>query len=68
MEEGLLTKRNKEGKNALDLAASIGNKEFIRSILERVGERLNEPEFDIRVLLGPSVAYNFMVGLMKKKS
>jgi hypothetical protein len=51
----------------LDLAASIGNKEFIRSILERVGERLNEPEFDIRVLLGPSVAYNFMVGLLGKK-
>jgi hypothetical protein len=51
----------------LDLAASIGNKEFIRSILERIGERLNEPEFDVRVLLGPSVAYNFMVGLMKNK-
>ena len=61
IEENLLTKRNEEGKTAFDLAASIGNKEFIRAIFERMGEKLNETEFDIRLLLQPSVAYNFMV-------
>lgn len=61
IEENLLTKRNEEGKTAFDLAASVGNKEFIRAIFERMGEKLNETEFDIRLLLKSNVAYNFMV-------
>lgn len=62
IEEGLLTKRNEEGKTPFDLAATIGSKEFIRAILERMGEKLNETEFNIGMLLNPSVvSYNFMV-------
>ena len=64
IEEGLFFKRNQEGKTAFDLAASIGNKEFLRGIIERIGEKLNENEFDIRTLLCPEVSYNFMVTLI----
>lgn len=64
IEERLFYKRNEEGKTAFDLAAMIGHREFLKAILERIGEKLNENEFDIRVLLNPDVAYNFMVFLI----
>lgn len=59
-ERKLFNKRNDMGKTAFDLAAYLGNKDFIRTILERTNDRIDESIFDIRNLLKPSNPYNFM--------
>ncbi|CAF0857118.1 unnamed protein product [Brachionus calyciflorus] len=59
-EHKLFDKKNEYGKNAFDLAALIGNKEFIRTILLRTDEKIDENVFSLKNLLKPSNSYNFM--------
>lgn len=62
LEQNLFNKHNHNGKTAFDLAASLGNKEFIRTLLERMGDRLDDTQqpFNIKQLVKQSNAYNFM--------
>ena len=60
VEKNLLNKRDEFGKSAFDLAACLGNKDFIRTILERTGDKLDENAFNLRAFLKPSNSYNFM--------
>lgn len=59
-ENKLFEKRDEHGKTAFDLAAQIGNKEFIRNILIRTDEKIDENVFNLRNLLKPTNSYNFL--------
>jgi ankyrin repeat protein len=62
IEQGLLKKRNEYGKTAFDLAASLGNKEFIRTLIERMGERPDDiaSPFNLKQMIKQSNSYNFL--------
>lgn len=60
IENNLFNKRDQYGKNFIDLAAYLGNKDFIRLILERAGDKLDEATFNLKQLLSPTNNYNFM--------
>lgn len=59
-DNGLFNKRNEYGKTPFDLAAYIGNKDFIRTILQRTDDKIDESVLSLKNLLKPSNAYNFM--------
>ena len=59
-ENGLLNKRDANGKTCFDLCAYLGNKDFIRTILDRTNERLDENMFNLRGQIRASNSYNFM--------
>lgn len=59
-ENNLFNKRNEFGKSFCDLAAYLGNKDFIRLILERMGDKLDESTFSTKQALHISNNYNFM--------
>ena len=62
LEQGLLNKRNNNGKTAFDLAATLGNKDFIRTLIERMGEKpddINAP-FNLKQLIKPTNPYCFI--------
>ncbi len=59
-ENNLFNKRDLFGKSVFDLAAYLGNKEFIRLILERLGDKLDETAFSIKQALNINNNYNFM--------
>lgn len=58
-ENKLFDKRDEYGKTAFDLAAQIGNKDFIRTILLRTDEKIDENVFNLRNLIKPVNPYNF---------
>jgi ankyrin repeat protein len=60
IENNLFNKRNKYGKNFADLSANLGNKEFIRLMLERLGDRVDENAFNLKAMLSLNNSYNFM--------
>ena len=60
VENNLFNKRNDFGKNFCDLAALLGNKEFLRTIFERSGDKLDDNVFNLRAMLSPNNNYNFM--------
>jgi ankyrin repeat protein len=60
IENGLLNKRDDMGKTCFDLAAFLGNKDFIRTILERTGDRLDETIFNFRDQINAKNSYNFV--------
>lgn len=60
IENNLFNKRDLNGKSVFELAAYLGNKEFIKAILERSNEKLDEQVFNLRNQLKPSNSYNFM--------
>lgn len=60
IENGLLNKRDVMGKTCFDLASYLGNKDFIRTILERTGERLDETMFGFRDQINAQNSYNFL--------
>ena len=59
VEKNLLNKRNEQGKTPFDLAILAGNKEFLKAMLERSGEKLDENVWNLRAQLKPTNAYNF---------
>ncbi|RNA38954.1 Ankyrin repeat domain-containing 45 [Brachionus plicatilis] len=59
-ENKLFDRRDEHGKTAFDLAAQMGNKEFIRAILLRTDEKIDENVFNLRGLLKPANSYNFL--------
>ena len=61
IENGLFNRKDDQGKSVFDLAASIGHKDFIRTILERTNEKLDETVLNLRKLLNPAHnPYNLM--------
>lgn len=60
VEKNMFNRRNEYGKTPFDLASLIGNKDFIRTILQRTDDKLDENIFSLRNQLKPSNAYNFM--------
>lgn len=60
IENGLLNRRNANGKTCFDLSAYLGNKDFMRTILERTSDRLDENAFNLRAQIKASNSYNFM--------
>lgn len=61
VEKGLFNKRDAYGKTVLDLAAYCGNKEFIKAILDRSSEKLDENVLNLRhQLKSTSSGYNLM--------
>jgi len=60
IENNLLNKRDENGKTCFDLAAYLGNKDFIRTILERTNDRLDENMFNLRGQIKANNSYNFM--------
>ena len=59
-EQRLFNKRDEYGKSAFDLAAQLGHKNFVKHVLERTGDRIDESTFDIRRQLKPGNVYNWM--------
>ncbi len=59
-ENNLFNKRDSFGKSVFDLAAYLGNKDFIRLILERIGDKLDETAFSVKQALHINNNYNFM--------
>ena len=60
-EKGLLNKRNECGKSPFDLAACVGNKDFLKCLLERQGDRLDESVWNLREQLNSArISYNFL--------
>lgn len=62
IEQNLLNKRNQYGKTAFDLASSLGHKDFIRTLIERMGEKpddITQP-FNIKQMIRLSNPYNFL--------
>jgi ankyrin repeat protein len=60
MDHNLFNKRNEHGKTVLDLAAFVGSKDFIKAILERSNDKLDESVLDLRAQLKRTNAYNLM--------
>ena len=59
VEKGLFNRRNQYGKTAFDLATLAGNKDFLKAVLERSVDKLDENVWSLRGQLRPAVAYNF---------
>lgn len=59
IEKNLFNKRDLYGKTVFDLAAFVGNKEFIKAILDRSNERIDENVLNLRHQLKSS-GLNFM--------
>ena len=60
IEKNLMNKRDEFGRSVFDLAACLGNKDFIRTLLERSGDKLDDNAFNVRGLIRPNNPYNFM--------
>lgn len=60
IENNLFNKRNEFGKTFCDLAAYLGNKDFIRLLLERQGDKLDDTVFNLKQILSPTNNYNFL--------
>lgn len=60
IENNVFNKRNEFGKSFCDLAAYLGNKDFIRLILERTNDKLDENTFSLKQTLSVNNNYNFM--------
>jgi hypothetical protein len=61
IENGLFNKRNELGKTVFDLAAKLGHRDFIRTILDRTNDKIDELAFNLRIQLKQKLApYNFM--------
>ena len=61
IENSLFNKRNEFGKTVFDLAAKLGHRDFIRTILDRTNDKIDELAFNLRIQLKQkSAPYNFM--------
>jgi ankyrin repeat protein len=61
VEKSLFNKRNEFGKTVFDLAAKLGHRDFIRTILDRTNDKIDELVFSLRTQLKQkSAPYNFM--------
>lgn len=61
VEKNLFNKRDAFGKTVFDLAAYCGNKEFIKAILDRSNEKIDDNVLNLRhQLKSSSSGYNFM--------
>jgi ankyrin repeat protein len=60
IENNLFNRRNENGKTFCDLAALVGNKEFLRTLLDRAGDKVDDNVFNLRMMLSHNNNYNFM--------
>jgi ankyrin repeat protein len=60
IERDLFNKRDGYGRTVFDLAAYVGNKEFIKAILDRSNDKIDENVFNLKHQLRHSNPYNFM--------
>lgn len=61
IENSLFNKRNEYGKTVFDLAAKLGHKDFVRTILDRTNDKIDELAFSLRLQLkSKNSPYNFM--------